>query len=208
MFYLFRSAKNEIVADLVSEDNLGNGKFVLKLIDRVENVEKLIKGMAFSSINELNMYYRSYAKNEGFGVVQKKMKKDEKGYAHYLSLGCAHQGSRKSSSSNSFCKPSQTIRTGCKASFNVKLVDTKWCVTSIRYEHNHHLSPQQVRFFRCNKDLDLVAKNKLETNDRAGIRRNKNYNSLTVEVRGIMILHMEKKIIVILLLSQDVYALA
>jgi hypothetical protein len=58
-------------------------------------------------------------------VVQKKIKNDEKGYAHYLRLGYARQGSRKSSSSNSFCKPSQTIRTGCKANFNAKLVDTK-----------------------------------------------------------------------------------
>jgi hypothetical protein len=107
-------AENETVTDLVSEDNVGNGKSVLKLIDEVENVEKPIKGMAFSSINELNIYYRSYAKKEGFGVVQKKIKKDEKGCAHYLSLGCARQGSRKSSSSNSFCKPSQTIRTGVR----------------------------------------------------------------------------------------------
>jgi hypothetical protein len=177
-------AENETVTDLVSEDNVGNGKSVLKLIDEVENVEKPIKGMAFSSINELNIYYRSYAKKEGFGVVQKKIKKDEKGCAHYLSLGCARQGSRKSSSSNSFCKPSQTIRTGCKASFNAKLVDTKWCVTSVHYEHNHLLSPRKVRFFRCNKDLDPVAKSKLEINDRAGIRMNKNYNSLAVEAGG------------------------
>jgi hypothetical protein len=84
----------------------------------------------------------------------------------YLSLGYARQGSRKSSSSNSFCKPNQTIRTGCKASFNAKLVDIKWCVASVHYEHNHHLSPRQVRFFRCNKDLDHVAKSKLEINDR------------------------------------------
>jgi hypothetical protein len=177
-------AENETVTDLVSEDNVGNGKSVLKLIDEVENVEKPIKGMAFSSINELNIYYRSYAKKEGFGVVQKKIKKDEKGCAHYLSLGCARQGSRKSSSSNSFCKPSQTVRTGCKASFNAKLVDTKWCVTSVHYEHNHLLSPRKVRFFRCNKDLDPVAKSKLEINDRAGIRMNKNYNSLAVEAGG------------------------
>jgi hypothetical protein len=48
-------AKNETVADLVSKGNVGNGKFVLKLIDEVENVEKPIKGMAFSSINKLNV---------------------------------------------------------------------------------------------------------------------------------------------------------
>ncbi|XP_059446335.1 protein FAR-RED IMPAIRED RESPONSE 1-like [Corylus avellana] len=73
---------------------------------------------------------------------------------------------------------------GCKASFNAKLVNTKWCVTSARVEHNHHLSPRQVRLFRCNKNLDLVAKSKLEINDKARIRINKNYNSLAIEARG------------------------
>jgi hypothetical protein len=62
---------------------------LLKLIDEIENVEKPKQGMAFSSTKELNMYCRSYAKKEGFGVVQKKIRKDEKGNAHYLSLGCA-----------------------------------------------------------------------------------------------------------------------
>ena len=81
--------------------------------------------MAFSSLNELNIYHRSYTKKEGFGVVQKRIKKDENGHEHYLILGCAHHGSRKPSSGNSFCKPSQTIRTGCQASFNTKLVETK-----------------------------------------------------------------------------------
>ena len=101
------------------EDNAGNGKSMLKLMDEVENVENPNKGMAFNFINELNMYYRSYVKKEDFGVVQKKMKKDEKWCAHYLSLGCARQGSKKPSSINSFCKPSQLVRTRCKASFNV-----------------------------------------------------------------------------------------
>jgi hypothetical protein len=191
---------------LLSEDNAGNGKSVLKLVDEVENIETPKKGMTFSSLNEVNIYYRSYAKKVGFGVVQKRIKKDEIGNAHYLTLGCARHGSRTPNSSNSFCKPSQTIRMGCKASFNAKLAETKWCVTSIHSEHSHHLSPRQVRFFRCNTDLDPVAKSKLETNDRAGIRMNKNYNSLAVEAGGMRILHIEKKIVVILLPSQDVYA--
>ena len=98
---------------------------MLKLIDKVENVEEPKKGMAFSFIDELNLYYRNYVKKEGFWVVQKKKRIDENGYVRYLSLGCARQGSRKSNSNNSLSKPNQTIRTKCKASFNAKLVDTK-----------------------------------------------------------------------------------
>jgi hypothetical protein len=44
---------------LLSEDNAGNGKSVLKLVDEVENIETPKKGMAFSSLNEVNIYYRS-----------------------------------------------------------------------------------------------------------------------------------------------------
>ncbi|XP_059460602.1 protein FAR1-RELATED SEQUENCE 5-like isoform X2 [Corylus avellana] len=164
----FRCSGNETVAALESEDNADNCKSVLKLIDEVENVEEPKKGMTFSSIDELNLYYRSYAKKEGFWVVQKKKRIDEDGYAHYLSLGCARQGSRKSNSNNSFCKPSQTIRTGCKASFNAKLIDTKWYVTSVCTDHNHGLSPGEARSFHCCKNLDSIAKRKPEINDKAG----------------------------------------
>jgi hypothetical protein len=96
--------------------------------------------MIFSSIEKRHEYYRTYAKQDGFGVVQKRKKKYENGDAHYITLGCARQGSRPSSSSNSFCKPSKTIRTGCKATLNAKLVSTKWYVTNVTIGHNHDLS--------------------------------------------------------------------
>jgi hypothetical protein len=108
-------------------------------------------------------------------VVQKKKKKNKDANVHYISLGCARQGKRQSSSSNIFCKPSQTIRTGCKATMNAKLVDTKWYVTCVTIAHNHALSPGKARYFRSHKILDPCTKRKLEINDRAGIRMNKIY---------------------------------
>jgi hypothetical protein len=177
-------AGNETVADVELTDSVDNCSTEFKLIDEVENVKEPKEAMIFSSIEELSNYYRSYAKHEVFDVVRKKQKKNESGYAHYISLGCSRQGSRKSSSSNSFCKPSQTIRTGCKATLNAKLVGTKWYVTSVSTDHNHGLSPGKARYFKCHKNLDSVSKRKLEINDRAEISTNKIYNSLAVEAGG------------------------
>jgi len=174
----------ETVVDEQLKDGVENCSSKLKLIDKVKNVEQPKEGMLFGSIEELHEYYRSYAKQEGFGVVQKKKKKNKDKNVHYISLGCARQGKRQSSSSNSFCKPSQTIRTGCKATLNAKLVDTKWYVTCVTIAHNHALSPGKARYFRSHKILDPCTKRKLEINDRAGIRMNKIYNSLAVEAGG------------------------
>ncbi|XP_062173549.1 protein FAR-RED IMPAIRED RESPONSE 1-like [Alnus glutinosa] len=161
-------SENETVADEQLADSVDNCRPKLKLIDEDTNVKEPKDGMLFDSMEELHEYYRNYAKQKGFGVIQKKKKKDENGDVHYITLACARQGSRQSSSSNSFCKPSKTIRTGCKATLNAKLVGTKW----------------QRRYFRCHKNLDPCTKRKLEIDDRAGIRMNKIYNSLAVEAGG------------------------
>jgi hypothetical protein len=83
----------ETVADEQLKDGVDNCSSKLKLIDEVKNVEEPKEGMLFGSIEELHEYYRSYAKQEGFGVVQKKKKKNKD--IHYISLGCARQGKRQ-----------------------------------------------------------------------------------------------------------------
>jgi hypothetical protein len=89
----------------------------LKLIDGVEKLEEPKEGMKFNSLDELASHYRTYAKQQGFGVVQKNKKKDASGYTHYITLSCARQGNRKPSSS----KPVQSSRTGCKANLKFKV---------------------------------------------------------------------------------------
>jgi hypothetical protein len=164
------------------KDSVDNcrSKLKLKLIDEVKNVKEPKDGMLFGSIEELLEYYRNYAKQEGFGVVQKKKKKYENGDVHYITLACARQGNAPSSSSNSLCKPSKTSKTGCKATLNATLVGTTWYVTNVNLGHNHDLSPGKARYFRCNKKLDPPTKRKLDIDDRAGIRTNKISNSLAV----------------------------
>jgi hypothetical protein len=65
-----------------------------------------------------------------------------------------------------------------------------------------------VRCFRCHKNLNHCTKRKLEIDDRARIRMNNIYNSLAVETGGMSILHLERKIAVIILRGQDIFALA
>ena len=189
----------------VNDDN----KYKYKLIDDVKNVKIPKAGMLFRSLNELSTYYEIYAKQQGFGVVIRNRKNDACGNTRYITLACGRQGSRKvSSSSNAFCKPIQIIRVRCKANLNAKLFDTKWYVTGVSTNHNHALSPKRARFHKCHKNLDSFAKKKLLLNDDAGISMSKNFNSLAIEVGGVRILHLEKKIVIILLPRNDIFGLA
>jgi zinc finger SWIM domain-containing protein 3 len=150
----------------VLEDNDANCKNDMKLIDGVENVEEPKQGMIFNSLDELASHYRTYAKQQSFEVVQKNKRKHASGFTCYITLSCARQGSRKASSS----KHVQTTRMEY--------------VTSVSTKHNHDLSPDKARYFRCNKNLDFTGKRKLLINDRAGICMSKSYNSLAVEAGG------------------------
>jgi hypothetical protein len=86
---------NEIVVEQL-KDSVDNCSSKFNLIEEVEIVKEPKNGMIFNSIEELHAYYQSYAKQEGFSVVQKKKKTDKNGYTHYITLGCARQGSRPS----------------------------------------------------------------------------------------------------------------
>ena len=74
MFYSFDIVGNEAVYDIELEVNDDN-KCNFKLIDKVKNVETPTKGMLFSFRDELYIYYKSYAKQQGFRVVIKNTKK-------------------------------------------------------------------------------------------------------------------------------------
>jgi predicted secreted hydrolase len=70
-FICFDIFGNETIYDVESKDNDDNCKYDLKLIDGVEKVEEPKEGMTFKSLEELASHYRSYAKQQDFGVVQK-----------------------------------------------------------------------------------------------------------------------------------------
>jgi hypothetical protein len=86
--------------------------------------------------------------------------------------------------------------------------DGKWFLSYVVVEHNHCLSPKKSRLFRCYKNIDAVVKRRLELNDQAGIRLNKNFNSLVIEKGGMSNLLLERKIVGIILKRQESSVLA
>ncbi|XP_062170384.1 protein FAR-RED IMPAIRED RESPONSE 1-like [Alnus glutinosa] len=89
---------NEIVADEQLNDSVVNCRSKAKLIDGDKLVEEPKNGMLFGSIEEVLDYNRNYAKQAGFGVIQKKKKKYENGDVHYITLTSARGGKASSSS--------------------------------------------------------------------------------------------------------------
>lgn len=64
-----------------------------------------------------------------------------------------------------------------------------WILKSMELDHNHGLSPSKTRFYKCNRVLKPHVKRQLELNAKAGIKMNKNFNSLVVEVGGMKTCH-------------------
>jgi hypothetical protein len=137
--------------------------------------------MTFSSIDELSSYYRWFGHKRGFTMMTKKVTKDKiTGESIRFPLACGHQGKSQLKTS----KSNPTIKTDCKAKLNAKLVETKWYVTSVIIDHNHDLSPNKGKYFKCNTNLNSSVKRKIIVNDISGIGLNQSYNSLVVEARG------------------------
>ncbi|KAG6677933.1 hypothetical protein I3842_14G053000 [Carya illinoinensis] len=124
---------------------------------RVEEEPK--PSMQFPTDNELMAYHKRYAKQQGFGVITQRTKREADGRVRYLTIGCARGGK-----------------------INAHLVRGTWELTSVELAHNHStVSPQKSRFFRLHKNLDEYSQRMLDLNDRAGIHMNKNFRALVVD---------------------------
>ncbi|XP_042988604.1 protein FAR1-RELATED SEQUENCE 5-like [Carya illinoinensis] len=97
----------------------------------------------------------------------------------YVTLGCACGGKARNKGFN-VTNPRPTGKTDCKARINALKVEEKMQITTIHNEHNHGLSPQKSRFFRCNREVSEAVRRVLDTNDLAGIRMNKSFGSLVI----------------------------
>jgi hypothetical protein len=142
-FFFFGIDGNEIVHDVESDNKDNTCEY--KLLDGDEFVEEPMRGMTFNSIEELILYYKKYAKKEGFGVVIKKATKNDSGHVIHITLACCRQGKPRTKISNTFSKPSTSTKTECKAKLNAKSVESKWFVTSVCIDHNHGLSPRNAK---------------------------------------------------------------
>ncbi|XP_062147885.1 protein FAR-RED IMPAIRED RESPONSE 1-like [Alnus glutinosa] len=145
---------------------------------------KPTSGSTFSSLEEVVFYYRQYAKQTSFAVIRRGIKK--KGNRDvYIILACIREGKQRKSKSDAKKAIPKIIRTWCKARICAMLCANRmWRLSNVMLQHNHDLSPEKAKFFRCNKNIDAAVKRRLELNDIAGVRTNKNFNSLVVERGG------------------------
>ncbi|KAF5462636.1 hypothetical protein F2P56_018625 [Juglans regia] len=152
-------------------------------MDSGDTIEEPKSGMEFNSFEELLTYYKQYGKKHGFGVMTKRSEKAEDGTIRYVTLACARGGKARNRTLN-VAKPRPTGKTECKAKINALKVEGKVRLTTCHNIHNHGLSPQKSRFFRCNREVSETVKRVLDTNDLAGIRMNKSFGSLVVGAGG------------------------
>ncbi|XP_042942940.1 protein FAR1-RELATED SEQUENCE 5-like [Carya illinoinensis] len=157
-------------------------------------VEAPRSGMEFGDAKALMIYYKQYAKQEGFRVRTFRTRRDDDGRPVYVTIGCYRGGKYQPKGSNT-SKPRPTTKTDCKAKVNATLnKNDKWVFTTIENMHNHiTVSPKKTRLLRSHKYLDEYSQRMLELNDRVGIRMNKNYYSLVVDARGFENLQFQEK---------------
>ncbi|KAF5443801.1 hypothetical protein F2P56_036328 [Juglans regia] len=146
-------------------------------------IEEPKSGMEFNSFEELMDYYKQYAKKSGFGVMIRRTDKGDDETVRYVTLGCA-RGEKARNRSLNVARPRPTGKTECKAKINALKVDGKFRMTTVHNIHNHGLSPNKSRFFRCNREVSDSVKRVLDINDMAGIRMNKSFGSLVVGAGG------------------------
>ncbi|KAF5468087.1 hypothetical protein F2P56_012268 [Juglans regia] len=160
--------------DGVSEPTPGNDD---------DGVSEPTPGMFFKTEKELIYYYKQYGRQAGFGIMTQRSKREDDGSVRYVTLGCARGGKARKRITN-ISKPRPTTKTDCKARINAVLADGVLRITTVCNAHNHGLSPQKARFFRCNRAIDDSVKRQLDINDKAGIGMAKSFNALVVEAGG------------------------
>ncbi|XP_042954675.1 putative protein FAR1-RELATED SEQUENCE 10 [Carya illinoinensis] len=162
--------------DGVSCPTLGND-------DGDGGVSEPTPGMFFKTEKELIYYYKQYGRQAGFGIMTQRSKREDDGSVRYVTLGCARSGKARKCITN-ISKPRPTTKTNFKARINAVLADGVLRITTVCNAHNHGLSPQKARFFRCNHAIDDFVKRQIDINDKAGIGISKSFNALVVEAGG------------------------
>ncbi|XP_042942394.1 protein FAR-RED IMPAIRED RESPONSE 1-like [Carya illinoinensis] len=166
---------------------------MFEISDDDNNIEPPKAGMKFGTDKLVLAYYKRFAKQEGFGVMIRRTKRDLDGNSKYVTIACA-RGGKYYPSHNNLSKPRPTTKTDCKAKVNARLVNGEWVLTSVDLVHNHStMSPKKSRFFRSHKNLDEYSQRMLDLNDRAGIQMHKNFHALVTEAGGYENLDFQEK---------------
>ncbi|KAG6643252.1 hypothetical protein CIPAW_09G196800 [Carya illinoinensis] len=138
-------------------DQLDGGSSPLGQMEGGDMIMEPKSGMEFDSFEELMEYYRLYAKKCGFGSMTQRSERDDEGNVRYVTIGCTRGGKAQNRTMN-VAKPRPTGKTDCKARINALKVQGKMRLTTVHNTHNHGLSPQKSRFFRCNREVNYFTR--------------------------------------------------
>ncbi|KAB2603357.1 protein FAR1-RELATED SEQUENCE 5-like [Pyrus ussuriensis x Pyrus communis] len=128
--------------------------------------------MILDNADQVATYYKKYGRQSRFPMTKRSSAKGDDGKLRYITMCCTRSGTSKSTSINHL-KPYPNL-----------YLDEKWRVNYVKLDHNHGLSPTKTRYWKCFWEVSSSVKKNLEVNDKAGIRVNKSYNLVVVEVGG------------------------
>ncbi|KAK6930226.1 FAR1 DNA binding domain [Dillenia turbinata] len=139
-----------------------------------EVVEAPKSGMTFDSLDDLIEYYRSFGKQEGFGIRRRTASNSFDGKSKFVTIACNRAGKSESKRWNHL-NPSPTARTECKARINATVWEAGNCrINSVVLDHNHPLSPSKGSFELSNR---RGRRRKIESDEQVGIRMNKKFQT-------------------------------
>lgn len=118
-------------------------------------------GMAFTSYDELNNYFKQYALRVGFGVAIKKSSFTKKGVCRRLVLACSKGGTGRT---DAMYQARRTAKTNCEVMISAKSHgDGLLHLVDVKLEHNHPVNPSTARFMRCYKRMaNLIVEDVIE----------------------------------------------
>jgi hypothetical protein len=159
----------------------------------VERNSKPMIGMAFDTLEDVENFYRDYARDAGFSILIGQQKKEiDEVVAKYFY--CSREGYRKKNLKqvdDQSIKKRKThsvmeSRCGCEAHIYVKLgSDKKYRITSMVEYHNHGIvSPNKRHFLRSNCHVNARAKSTLFNCHKASIGTSQAYRLLHVSEAG------------------------
>jgi len=118
--------------------------------------------MIFETLDELICYYKSHAKQEGFGTSKKTSTKRGADTSRYQTIVCNKADMPRSRGKN-IMKPRPISKSNCKARINaIACLTGRWKIGSLELNHNHNLSPSKARFYACHRKIDTPTKRRLE----------------------------------------------
>ena len=128
-----------------------DGEYLFPTPDEVGNAKKPELGMVFATLDEAVKFVNEYGKVHGFAVIKGRNYKDEKYW-----LQCNKSRKARTKTILQRKRKRRCIeKTGCQMNVAVKLIQTKWQISSMSLDHNHDCvaSPSLTKFFLSHRTM-------------------------------------------------------